>query len=112
MKGSQTTARVVSPRGRSSKKALAYFLVLNKIALISSLKSATKTEANATNKLRMSIVDSLQVGIRPQTQLNSQKKSLASLRKPSLIQPTRLFKPFLSSTYQMDKLIITQKGLK
>lgn len=77
MRGLQTTVRVVSPHGRGSKKALAYFLGLNKKALISSLKSATNTEASAMNKLSMSIMDSLYVDSAHRPNLITKKKSPA-----------------------------------
>lgn len=109
MRGLQTTVRVVSPHGRGSKKALAYFLGLNKKALISSLKSATK--ASAMNKLSMSIMDSLYVDSAHKPNLITKKKAQLPKRKLG-IPHTRLFKPFLNSTYQMDKSIITQKGHK
>ncbi|EPN1533431.1 hypothetical protein ACTVZV_001783 [Campylobacter upsaliensis] len=111
MRGLQTTVRVVSPHGRGSKKALAYFLGLNKKALISSLKSATNTEASAMNKLSMSIMDFLYVDSAHRPNLITKKKAQLPKRKLG-IPHTRLFKPFLNSTYQMDKSIITQKGHK
>lgn len=84
MRGLQTTVRVVSPHGRGSKKALAYFLGLNKKALISSLKSATNTEASAMNKLSMSIMDSLYVD-------SAHKPNLITKKKPSSLKESWAF---------------------
>lgn len=94
MRNKETAIRVVSPYSRGLKKALAYFLVLKKISLISSLKSAINTETSATNRFKMSIMDSLQVKIHPLTQPNNQKKSSAFLYEAELNLTCKVLQTF------------------
>lgn len=97
----KTATRAVNPCSRVLQKAVIYFLDLNKISLISSLKSVTSTAITAMNRFE-SIMDSLQVEFRPHTQLNSQKKSSAPQKRTELNQLVRLCKTFLS-IYRMDQ---------
>ncbi|OCR84616.1 hypothetical protein, partial [Campylobacter fetus] len=67
----KTTARVISPYGRSYGLAVTYYLGLNKNFLISSLNSVTSTAITAMERFMSSIMDSLNNEILPHTQLNS-----------------------------------------
>lgn len=55
---------------------------------------------------RVSMMDSLEFGFCPHTQLNSPKKPSSSKRETELISQHKAIKPFMS-IYQMDKLYIT-----
>lgn len=96
----KTTTRVVSSCSRDLMKSVIYFLRLNKISLISSLKSAIITAITETNKLSKSIMDSYMCYFLPRTQPNSQKKSPASKRSRAYITHIGIkpFIPFLTKT--------------
>ncbi len=91
----KTNARVVSSCSRDLMKSVIYFLRLNKISLISSLKSAIITAITAMKKLRSSIMDSYLFGFLPHTQLNSQKKSPILIRRIELKPNKQVVKPLI-----------------
>lgn len=107
----KTTIGVAKPYGRRLKKELAYPLSLNKLSLISSLKSVIKTEASSMVKIRKSIMDSLYVESSHTPNLITKKKAQSFKEKLSCPH-TRLLKPFLSTLALMDRVIIAKKYLK
>lgn len=76
----KTTTRATNPCDRDLTKSVTYLLRLNRVSLISSLKSVIITAITEMKILSKSIMDSSNVEIHPHTQLNSQKKSPAPKR--------------------------------
>lgn len=99
----KTTTRVVSSCSRDLTKSVTYLLRLNRISLISSLKSVIITAITEMNKLRESIMDSFSIGFLPHTQLNSQKKSPAPKRDRAnpILKAHQTFYP-ISHQNEMD----------
>ncbi|EAJ7530362.1 Uncharacterised protein [Campylobacter jejuni subsp. doylei] len=108
----KTTPKVVSLWSRVLQKAVSYFLDLNKIFLISSLKSVINTEVTAMNVFRKSIVDSFLGVISSRIpNLIAKKKARLFLRIELLSHLQGSVKPLLS-IYLMDKNIIAQNSKK
>lgn len=103
----KTTTRVVSSCSRGLVKSVIYFLRLNKISLISSLKSAIITAITEMNKLRKSIMDSYMMNSSRIPNLIAKKKAQPQKETELLISSYRLtrpFIPFLTKTKWIVKL--------
>lgn len=106
----KTTTRATNPCDRDLTKSVTYLLRLDKIALISSLKSAIITAITEMNKLRKSIMDSFKGCFLPHTQLNSQKKSPTSKRSRAYTTFKGSLNLFYYHLVKMDRHIITQRN--
>lgn len=71
----KTTTRATKPCGRSLMKSVTYLLRLNKISLISSLKSVIITAITEMNKFRESIMDSFMISSTHTPNLTAKKKA-------------------------------------
>ncbi|XMD58868.1 hypothetical protein CLC19214_00624 [Campylobacter lari subsp. concheus] len=107
-----TTPNVVSLWDRVLQKAVSYFLDLNKIFLISSLKSVINTAITAMNKFRKSIMDYFLGVISYHIPNLIAKKSSIPFKNRAFVTPKRFCKKPLLSIYHMDRFIIAQNHQK
>ncbi len=89
----KTTTRATNPCDRGLTKSVTYFLRLNKISLISSLKSVIITEITEMNKMNESIMDSYMVNSSHTPNQIAKKK--ARLQRAELLLYHIGVKPFL-----------------
>lgn len=71
----KTTTRATNPCDRDLTKSVTYLLRLNRVSLISSLKSVIITAITEMNKLRKSIMDSFMVSSSHTPNLIAKKKA-------------------------------------
>jgi len=89
----KTITRATNPCDRDLTKSVTYLLRLNRISLISSLKSVIITAITEMNKLRESIMDSYEVNSSHTPNLTAKKK--ARLQRAELLLHHIGVKPFL-----------------